>query len=185
MEIFLICWICDFLEENPLEKLFFLFCFSSACGMLGGETHPLGSFFSSLLSPFHIVMTFLVFFWQSTSGCGFLSYLKLKEQSNSQYLKYTGERASGSRSHQHGSVFSVWIETRVGFFMSVYFFIFLAEGVLQNWEINPGLVITVSVCVMQTQLLLENCNEPPAVSDSLCKAKQAMARFRMKWKKGN
>lgn len=43
--------------------------------------------------------------------------------------------------HQRDLV-SVWIETLVGFFMSVYFFMFLAERVLKNWEINPGLVIT-------------------------------------------
>jgi len=30
--------------------------------------------------------------------------------------------------------------------MLVCFFMFLAEGVLQIWEINPGLVITVCVC---------------------------------------
>lgn len=51
MKIIQSSWICDFLEENPLEELLcFLLDFSEACAVQSGDTHPLGYF---LLIPFH------------------------------------------------------------------------------------------------------------------------------------
>lgn len=85
-EVFLNGCICDFLEENALGKLSLVFWFIEHVAHRAGKLSPWDLLLPPLPVAFgqifalHLVLTFLVVFWQSTSASGFLKPSQLRER---------------------------------------------------------------------------------------------------------